>query len=168
MPYPSIGGLPPGSMLTGIVDYDIEEVEWNKYELDDGITLCFLALPVVVFSTNQTQNSMPVYTIIWNNMIRVVTDESHTGNPTAPVNPQQASTIPFDVVTPLTTNEPWNVFKLRDGHVLRSRTVASQIRRIRDSYDNLNMPMFGVISQTVIDVQNAEVEGSARRGRLRR
>ncbi len=35
MPFPQMQGLPEGASITGLLDYDIHKVEWNKYELKE-------------------------------------------------------------------------------------------------------------------------------------
>ena len=52
MPFPQIQGLPEGASITGLLDYDIYKVEWNKYELKSGVTVCFLREPQI-FTPNR-------------------------------------------------------------------------------------------------------------------
>ena len=155
MPYPSVPGVPQGASITGVIDYDIQKVEWNKYELASGLTICFLQLPSVVFTTNKTdQNGMPVYAVFWNNFSRVVaSNEKMTGNASVNVTPESLAKLPTEIRTPLTSQEPWNEFLLRDGNTLRGRSILIQLRQIPNQFDALGMPAFTVNAQTVIDVQ---------------
>ena len=153
MPYPPIAGLPPGKQITGIVDYDNVKVEWNRYELSNGITLCLTALPLAIFATDMTDaKGMPAYIITWSNVLRVTAPEAHSGTPTPPIPPDQLRRTPTTLVKPLTSNEPWSEFELRDGHTLRSRLIVTEIRRITNAFDQMGMPSFLVNSQNVLDV----------------
>ena len=70
MPYPSLPGLPEGATVNGVIDYDIKKVEWNKYQLKSGLTVCFLALPQMVFTTNKVDpNGSPIYGISWSTFL---------------------------------------------------------------------------------------------------
>jgi hypothetical protein len=158
MPYPSLQGLPQGASITGVTDYDIQKVEWNKYELSIGVTVCFLQLPSVVFTTNKAdQNGMPIYAVMWNSFSRVVaSNEKATGNPSVNMNPETVSSLPSEIKIPLTSQESWNEFLLRDGNTLRGRSILTQLRQVLNQFDNLGMPIFSVNAQTVIDVQLTE------------
>ena len=56
MPFPTVAGLPQGATITEVIDYDIQKVDWNRYELDNGITVCFIQLPLTVFATDRTDS----------------------------------------------------------------------------------------------------------------
>ncbi len=154
MPFPALPGLPPNTTVTGVVDYDIQKVEWNKYELNNGATVCFLQVPLVVFATNRTDpRGVAVYGILWNNFSRVVAPEGLTGNPSPQMTPDQIMRLAFEPVTPLTNQEPWNEFLLRDGHTIRGRAILTQLRHVIGHFDNSGMPIYSVYAQTVVDVQ---------------
>jgi len=154
MPYPSLPGLPEGASVSGVIDYDIKKVEWNKYELKSGLTVCFLALPQMVFTTNKVDpNGAPIYGISWSTFLtRVIASEKETGAPTI-YNPQtDFGKVPSLLEETLTNSEPWNEFYLKDGHTLRARSVVTQIRRLVKSFDPLNMPIFSIMSQQIVDI----------------
>lgn len=163
MPYPPIG-LPPGKRITGTVDYDIKELEWNRYEFSTGITLCSIAIPLTIFSTDMVDpKGMPGYIITWNNILRVTAPESATGTPTPPPTPDQLKRLPSAVISPITNSEPWSMFELKDGHTLRARTISTEIRRATNAFDQTGMPMFLVSSQTVVDVSDTQSVENERR-----
>lgn len=157
MPFPQIGGLPPGKKVVGIVDYDNVKVEWNRYELDSGVTLCLTSLPATIFVTDMTDpKGMPGYVITWNNLVRITAPENMLGAPAPPPNPEALKRAPSSVVRPLTVSEPWCEFELKDGHTLRSRLIVTEIRRVNKAYDQAGMPLFMVNSQTVVDVSDTQ------------
>jgi hypothetical protein len=157
LPYSPIAGLPPGKRITACVDYDNAKVEWNRYEFADGITLCLTALPLTIFSTDMTDpKGMPVYILVWSNVLRVTAPESLAGAPTPALAPEQLKRVPSTVMKPLTVTEPWSEFELKDGHTLRSRLIATEIRRVTNAFDQTGMPLFIVNSQTVLDISETQ------------
>jgi len=159
MPFPNAGGLPPGKRVTGIVDYDNKNLAWNRYELSDGVTLRVIALPMIILSTDMTDSKgMPGYIVTWNTILRVTAPESLMGTPTPPLSPDQLKRSPTTVVSPLTNEEPWSEFELKDGHILQARTIATEVRRVSNSFDGTGMPMFLVSAQTVVNVQEPQNE----------
>ena len=160
MPFPNLPGLPEGTVVNGVIDYDIKKVEWNKYELRSGLTVCFLALPQMVFTTNKVDpNGTPVYGISWSTFLtRVIAQERETGAATVYNAQTDFTKVPSVLEETLTSSEPWNEFYMKDGHTLRARSVVTQIRRLVGTYDPLNMPVFSVMSQQVVDIVLTERE----------
>ncbi len=157
MPFQPIAGLPPGKRITATVDYDNVSVNWNRYELSDGVTLCLTAVPAAIFSTDMTDpRGMPVYIVAWNNMLRITAPERLTGTPTPMPSPEQMKRMPTTVVKPVASDEPWNEFALKDGHTLKSRVIATEIRRVPNMFDPTGMPLHLVNSQPVLDVSESE------------
>jgi hypothetical protein len=157
LPFQPIAGLPPGKRITAAVDYDNVKVEWNRYELVNGVTLCLTALPATIFSTDITDpKGMPVYIITWNNILRITAPESLTGTPTPIPRPDQLSRTPSTLMKPLAAEEPWSEFALKDGHTLRSRVIVTEIRRVGNAFDPTGMPLHVVNSQTVLDVSETQ------------
>jgi len=78
LPYPSLSGLPQNASITGVIDYDVQKIEWNEYELSSGVTVCFLQLPATIFTTNKNdEKGIPIYAVMWNNLSRVVASNIH-------------------------------------------------------------------------------------------
>ena len=153
MPFPEFPGLQPGQRLTGQVDYDLKKVEWNEYEFPDGLTVRVLTLPLNVYSTNANDPSgMPVYVIMWNNLVRVVAQEKHLGKPTPPLPPNDLAKAPKLEMRPLTSSENWNEFELKDGHTIREKTVVSKFRRVKDVFDQTGSPLILIDAQNVLAV----------------
>lgn len=157
MPFPQLPGFKPGQRITGQVDYDFSEFEWNKYEFPDGLVVHVFSVPSSIFSTNESDpNGMPVYAIVWNNLLRIVGQENAFGNPTPPIQPQNLVQAPSVDLHPITSSEPWNEFTLTDGHTLREKTVITRFRRISDSFDQTGAPLILVDAQQVIGITNTE------------
>ena len=164
MPYPSFPGMPPGKSITGTVDYDIKKLEWNKYEFGDGVTLCVVSIPQVVFSTNAVdQKGVPVFVVTWNTITRSIVPENSMGEPsTIVMTPEQMSKATSKEVRPLISQEPWNEFVLKDGHTLRGKIVVTEIRRMTTGFDQMGMPMFSISAQNVLGVSLTEMENDSR------
>lgn len=156
MPFPPVAGLPPGTQVTGSVDFDNIKVDWNRYELPNGVTLCLAALPTAIYLTNaKDPKGMPAYLITWSNVLRVIAPENLTGTPSPPLQAEQLKRSPSTIVKPLTTSEPWSEFGLKDGHTVRLRLIVTEIRRITNAFDSTGMPLFTLNSQTVVDVSDS-------------
>jgi hypothetical protein len=142
-----------------MADYDVKHLNWSRYELKNGITLCVMAIPTAIYATNaKDPKGMPAYVVTWGNLLRVVAPDSQTGNPTAPIPLDQINLRPSTTMRPLTSDEPWNEFPLKTGFTLRTRTVVTEIRRINDAFDQTFMPMFAVSSSNVVDVSQTVSE----------
>lgn len=136
-------------------------VDWNRYELANGVTLCMTALPAVIFATDFTdQKGMPAYIITWNNVLRITAPENLTGAPTPVPTPEQVKRTPSTVVKPITVDEPWSEFALKDGHTLRSRLIVTEIRHVSKMFDPTGMPLHLVSSQPVVDVSETQTDSS--------
>ena len=161
MPFQPIAGLPPGKKITSMVDYDNVSVNWNRYELANGITLSVTSLPAAIFATDMTDPmGKPLYIVAWNNVVRITAPENLTGTPTPMPVPDQMRRLPTTAVKPITSDEPWNEFALKDGHTLKARVIVTEIRRVQNMFDPTGMPLFIVNSQQVLDI--SETEASAR------
>jgi len=156
MPFPQMQGLPEGASITGLLDYDIHKIEWNKYELKSGVTVCFLGMPQIFTTNKLNPNGIPVYCVTWNSQTRVVASEKETGNSTMTNTPVDWTKLQSTLEETLTNSEPWNEYYLKDGHTLRARSVVTQIRRITGQFDQTNLPIFAVIAQQIVDVVPTE------------
>ena len=58
-----------------------------------------------------------------------------------------------EMVEAVETNEPWTVYKLQDGSVLKLKTVATEIWRVIDEFDAEGNPQYVVKSGLVMNVQ---------------
>ncbi len=112
------------------VDFDAETFKFNRYELDDGTILRFFGMPIKIFRTKQKDPSgNPVYLVNTNSVVSAVVDNDARTQPEQPVPPEQMKLSPIDFKE---IAEPWNVFSLSDGTVLRIRFVANQIKRAKN------------------------------------
>lgn len=134
------------------VDFELGVIKFNKYELDDGSLIRFLAVPSKFIRTNKFNNiGLPIYFVFTQNVISAVVLPEERGPPRQNPSPSPEE-MDFEPINFLPKIEPWNEYSLVDGTTIRLKITANQISKspLKNQYGE---PIYNVNHALSIDTR---------------
>jgi len=141
-------GKPPTIIEWVQMDFEVESEGWNRYGLEDGTTIKTRLVALVIqkrLTVGPTKPEEPGYRFRASSLVTAISKDSMKGQPTeVPMNPtpeeiEKMQKIEVDFTT---YAEPWNVYRLSDGSVLKVKMTVHKIARFEGKYDPEGNPMY--------------------------
>jgi len=133
-------GTPPPKDFEDL-DFNTLEEQWNEYEFPNQTTARGRFIVSRIF--NDPQNPNPnVLGISGQNIFVVTAPVEQRGTPSA-LTPQEIQKTDYPRVTPLTSDEKWNKYRIvKTGVVLKVKLILNEAYRVQGRYDNDGMPAY--------------------------
>jgi hypothetical protein len=132
------------------VEFEFEVFGWNRYELEDGTILKACHIPVKMLRTIQRDiQGFPIYLVLGRNIVTVHVPPTLHGVPSteAVFDPTRELMGQVEIVT---DREVWNIFKLVDGTILKTRLIVNKVLKSK-SFNQFGEPVYTIssnVSQT--------------------
>lgn len=134
------------------LDFKVEKEEWLVIKLRDGSTIKFKTVLLKVFETD-IKNPMgePLYSLEGHNVVSVRSPESLRGKPSERLpDPLEALKMPKEEIEIVEIIDPsWNSYVLENGKRIKTKTIITNIYRIKDIFDKYGNPYYVIESQTI-------------------
>jgi len=140
------------SSLPGDLDdleFKIEKEEWNTYELKDGVRI---KGRIILLRVARDRNSPPGQYGIQSQNIFVTYAPNHLkGVPSTPRSPDALKDTDMYTVEVTDSNEVWNIYQIvNNGDRIKVKLVATEVFRIKDSFDQIGQPYYIVSSGLMV------------------
>lgn len=135
------GAGPPLPLDFENLEFETLEENWNEYELPNQTKARgkLVVLRIAIDSRNPNPNALA---ISGQNLFVVTAPVEQRGAP-SPLTPDEIRRTDYPRVTPLTSNERWNRYRIiKTGMVLKVKLILNEIYRVQGRYDNDSMPSY--------------------------
>lgn len=146
---PTIPTSQPSPKDTEVLDFEVVEEKWNKYELADLTVL----RARIILTRIMTARFGPVgqYGISAQTIFAATAPPEKRGQPMQIPPAPEWESMPKDPVKILTNSEPWNKYRIpKSGDVLQVKLVVTEVFRVKDQYDNFGEPFYIVTSGPLV------------------
>ncbi|HJT49004.1 MAG TPA: hypothetical protein VJ729_12550 [Nitrososphaeraceae archaeon] len=129
------------------LDFMVQQENWNDYELVDNSRLKARSILRKIYADPHTPNVMmfdfnpPI--------VAIYSPQSNRGERNNMPKPEEYNTLPSFEVIIQHNDEKWNRYRiLKSGQEIRTKLIATEIRRIKDRYNNDGAPFYLYYSAT--------------------
>jgi hypothetical protein len=131
------------------LEFEIEKEAWNTYELKDGVRI---KGRIILLRLARNRNLPPgQYAIQSQNMFVTYAPNSLKGIPATPRSSDEIKESDMFTVEVLNSNEVWNTYNIvNTGDRIKIKLVATEVFRVKDSFDQLGQPYYIVSSGLMI------------------
>jgi len=145
-----VGPVPrPSPKDTEVLEFEVIEEKWNKYDLV-GQTVLKGRL-VLTRIARPKFGPVGQYEITAQAVFAVSAPPEKRGDPMQLPPPSDWANLPKEPVKILTTSEPWNKYRIsKTGDVLQIKLVVTEVFRIKDHYDQFGEPFYVVTSGPLV------------------
>jgi hypothetical protein len=147
------------------VEFDIIDLKWSRYWLENGDIVKSMAIPTSIMLTDQIgPDGVPVFAISWNTIVASSTPLDKRGKPSNRLlSLSDLEKHQHQEVSWTKSEEPYSLFRISEGYILKSRVIMNRILLVVDSYDmmgNRNYFANSVIAQVVYREETKSNPGS--------
>jgi hypothetical protein len=146
---PTAPGAQPSPKDTEVLEFDVVEEKWNKYDLADQTVL--KARVIIARIARPKFGPTGQYSISGQTIFSVTAPPEKRGQSMQLPPQSEWNTLPKDPVKILTNSEPWNKYRIpKTGDVLQVKLVVTEVFRVRDHCDSFGEPFYIVTSGPLV------------------
>lgn len=146
-PSPAPSQIPPKDLE--VLDFEIVDEDWNKYDLADYTVL--KARIVLARIGRPKFGPTGQFSLASQTLFAVTAPPEKRGAPMEIPPKSELEGLQKEPVKILTSSEPWNKYRIpKTGDILQIKLVVSEVFRVKDRFDTFGEPFYFVTSGPLV------------------
>jgi len=140
---------PPIPLDYSVIPFELVEEHWNEYSFSDGTIILFRT--IVIRIARRKGSPAGQYDITTNNIATIMAPPTERGQPSPLMTPDEIQSAEKFEVRPITTEEHWNVYRLRTtDEMIKVKYVASNFYKVKGKFDQFGEPVYLVVGGPLV------------------